>query len=238
MSRIHDLPLTRLQFQVTTEYPCGYLEGQLARSLVAVPMQVIDTAIYGELVRLGFRRSGRYVYRPHCAACQACVPVRLNVADFQPTRSQRRAWRQHHQLTAIEMAPAFAAEQFELYAHYQKSRHVDGGMDHDDPGQYRSFLMQSDVHTRLVEYRAGDALKMVSVMDQLADGLSAVYTFYDPEPQASYGTYAVLWQVERCRALGLPYLYLGYWIRDSRKMAYKSNFQPLERYVDGAWKPF
>jgi arginine-tRNA-protein transferase len=98
--------------------------------------------------------------------------------------------------------------------------------------------MQSDVDTRLVEYRAGDALKMVSVLDQLADGLSAVYTFYDPEPQTSYGTYAVLWQVERCLALGLPYLYLGYWIRDSRKMAYKSNFQPLERYVDGAWKPF
>lgn len=238
MSRIHDLPLTRLQFQVTTEYPCGYLDGQLARSLVAVPMQVIDTPVYSELVHLGFRRSGRYVYRPHCAACQACVPVRLRVADFRPTRSQRRAWKLHEGLQARELLPEFSAEHFELYTRYQKSRHVDGGMDNDDPGQYRSFLMQSDVDTRLVEYREQGELKIVSVMDQLADGLSAVYTFYEPDPQASYGTYAVLWQVERCRELGLPYLYLGYWIRDSRKMSYKANFQPLERYSDGGWKPF
>lgn len=238
MSRIHDLPLTRLQFQVTTEYPCGYLDGRVARSLVAVPMQTIDTEIYGELVRLGFRRSGRYVYRPHCAACQACVPVRLNVARFQPTRSQRRAWRQHAYLAFRELTPAFFSEHYALYAHYQKSRHIDGGMDNNDPGQYRSFLMQSDVATRLVEYRAGDTLKIVSVMDQLADGLSAVYTFYAPDAQASYGTYAVMWLVERCRALGLPYLYLGYWIAGSRKMSYKANFQPLERLIEGVWKPF
>ncbi|MCX7628249.1 MAG: arginyltransferase [Methylophilaceae bacterium] len=237
MTRPNDLPLQRLKFYVTTDYPCGYLEGRQARSLVASPTHLIDTATYSELVRLGFRRSGLYTYRPHCENCQACVPVRLRVYDFTPNRSQRRAWKRHSNLT-VHVGPAlFDKEHYDLYRHYQKARHAGGGMDSEDVGQYRSFLVQSQVDTALVEFREADELRMVSVVDMLQDGISAVYAFYDcSHPQSSYGTYNILWLVEWCRRQGLPYLYLGYWIAQSRKMAYKAQFRPLERLVDDTWQ--
>ena len=238
MTLPHDPPLARLQFYVTTDYPCGYVEGRQARSLVAAPAHFIDRYNYGQLVRIGFRRSGLYTYRPHCDGCQACVPVRLPVATSQLSRSQRRAWKRHAKLEARILPLEFDEAHFALYSRYQKQRHAGGGMDQDDASQYRSFLMQSGVDSALVEFRENGILRMVSVVDKLDDGLSAVYAFFDCEvPGASYGVYNVLWLAEWCRALGLPYLYLGYWIAESRKMAYKAEFRPIEGFIAGDWLP-
>jgi len=237
MTLLNDLPLQRLRFYVTTPYPCGYLEDRQARSLVAVPAQLIDTPVYGELVRQGFRRSGYYTYRPHCENCRACVPVRLRVADFAPSRSQRRAWKRHQDIDAFIKPLAFSEDHFKLYTQYQKTRHAGGSMDADDIGQYHSFLMQSNVDSMLVEFREDDVLRMVSIVDRLPDGLSAVYAFYDSaQKNASYGIYNVLWLADWCRRLGLPYLYLGYWIGESRKMSYKADFMPLEGFRNGEWR--
>ena len=238
MSRLNDLPLRRLQFYVTTQYPCGYLPEQQARSLTAIPANLIDTVAYSELVRMGFRRSGSYTYRPHCDQCQACVPVRIKVDDFVPNRSQKRAQKQHANLEVYMLPLVFSAEHFQLYSQYQKRRHGGGGMDNDDSEQYRSFLMQSQVDTVLVEFREDGVLRMVGVMDRLTDGLSAVYAFYDAEMEkASYGTYNVLWLIECCRQLGLPHLYLGYWIAQARKMSYKKEFQPMQGFINDIWQP-
>lgn len=238
MTRLNDLPLRRLQFYVTTQYACGYLPEQNARSLTAIPANLIDTQAYSELVSMGFRRSGNYTYRPHCDHCQACVPVRIKVDDFAPSRSQRRAQKQHGNLEAFMQPLVFNMEHFQLYAQYQKLRHAGGGMDNDDSDQYRSFLMQSQIDTVLMEFRENGVLRIVSVMDKLSDGLSAVYAFYDATVAgASYGTYNVLWLIDFCRELGLPHLYLGYWIERSRKMAYKAEFKPMEGLIGDVWQP-
>jgi leucyl-tRNA---protein transferase len=237
MSLLNDIPLSALHLYLTAPYPCSYLEGMEARSQVATPSMLITTPVYSELVRHGFRRSGTFTYRPRCDTCRQCVPVRVVVADFESTRSQRRSCKRHYDLNATLHALQDKPEYFDLYRRYQAARHRDGGMDDDSPEQYRNFLLQSHVDTMLVEFRENDVLRMVSVVDVLQDGLSAVYTFYDTEvPHASFGTYNVLWQIELCRKLELPYLYLGYWIADSRKMAYKANYQPLEGLLDGTWQ--
>jgi arginine-tRNA-protein transferase len=236
MSLLNDIPLSSLQLYLTAPYPCSYLPEPEARSQVATPSFLISTAVYSELVRHGFRRSGTFTYRPRCDNCRQCVPVRVVVDDFQPTRSQRRSVKQHNGLDVTLHNLQDKPEYFELYRRYQEARHRDGGMDDDSPEQYRNFLLQSHVDTLLVEFRENEVLRMVSVVDVLADGLSAVYTFYDPDiQQASFGTFNVLWQIELCRKLQLPYLYLGYWIADSRKMAYKARFQPLQGLQDNEW---
>jgi arginyl-tRNA--protein-N-Asp/Glu arginylyltransferase len=238
MSLLNDIPLSSLQLYLTAPYPCSYLPEPEARSQVATPSFLISAAVYSELVRHGFRRSGTFTYRPRCDTCRQCVPVRVVVGDFEPTRSQRRSFKQHNDLEVTLHGLQDKPEYFELYRRYQAARHRDGGMDDDSPEQYRNFLLQSHVDTLLVEFRENKVLRMVSVVDVLQDGLSAVYTFYDPEiPQASFGTFNVLWQIELCRKLQLPYLYLGYWIADSRKMAYKAKFQPLQGLQDGEWLP-
>ena len=237
MSLPHDLPLQRLQFYVTAPYACGYLAGRQASSLIAAPPGLVDAQVYDALIRQGFRRSGKYAYRPHCDGCRACVPVRLPVDDFRPGRSQRRSWKQHQDLQATILPLQVSDEHFALYRDYQRARHSGGGMDQDGLDQYRSFLAQSNVESVMVEFRDDGVLKMVCVVDCLEEGLSAVYTFYDcADPGASYGTYAVLWLAAWCRKREMPYLYLGYWIEESRKMAYKRNFRPLQALVDGAWQ--
>lgn len=230
--------LTSLHFYSTAPYPCSYLADHMARSQVAVPSDGMDVHTYSQLVRSGFRRSGYFIYRPYCDDCVKCISVRVPVAEFEPSRTQRKLWRRHQPLQAQLHNLHFDEEHYQLYNRYQQARHDGGSMAEDDRQQYGDFILKSTMESWLATFREPDqTLRMVSLIDRLDDGLSAVYTFFDPQPaNASFGTYNVLWQIELCRRLRLPYLYLGYWVKECRKMAYKTNFQPLERLSQGRWQ--
>ena len=231
-------------------HPCSYLPERMSTILFVDPRYSADSSFYGQCVQQGYRRSGDLIYRPYCRECTACVPVRVSVAQFTATRGQRRVWRKNQELRVYARPPGFYPEHFELYRRYQATRHTGSSMDDPDPEKYLAFLLSRQVDTRFYEFREGTApvpvpalneppagrLLAVAVADLLPDGLSAMYTFFDPQAQArGLGVYAVLWEIEETRRLGRPYLYLGYWIRECAKMAYKRDYRPLEALRDGRW---
>lgn len=233
-SRAAPVPIA---FFATPPHACSYLDGRQAVTVFADPTFHHDRRTYTALSRHGFRRSGPHIYRPHCPGCDACIPVRVPVNEFQPRRSQRRVWRANQDVRVTRVAPGFTPEHYALYARYVNTRHLGGGMDSPTPGQYLDFLTSLWSETTFYEFRAPSGLLAVGVVDRLDDGLSAVYTFFDPAASArSPGVFAVLWEVEEARRLGLEWLYLGYWLRESPKMRYKGEYQPLECLRDGLWR--
>jgi len=217
-------------------HPCSYLDGRMSTILFVDPQRTLSDDEYGTFVRHGFRRSGDLVYRPHCQGCSACVAIRVPVNEFRPTRGQRRVWSRNCDIEVVEKPARFEAAHFDLYRQYQAGRHPDSGMNDADPQKYTSFLTSRQVDTAFFELRANTRLLGVAVVDVLPDGLSAVYTFYDPDlPQRGLGVYALLWEIAETARRGLDYLYLGYWIAESPKMSYKINYQPVEAIQDGHW---
>ncbi len=234
---MNELPLQPLLYYLTAPYPCSYLPGRLARSQVATPASLVDTGVYSEMARLGFRRSGDFVYRPRCDGCAACQPVRVVVAEFHPRRRQRRCLTRNQDIGLNVLPLRFEEGHYQLFQRYQAARHAGGGMDKDDREQYRAFLLTSPVDSRLFEFTLAGATIMVSLVDVLQDGLSALYTFYDPEhAKRSLGVYNILAQIGLALDMDLPYLYLGYLIDDCRKMAYKRDYHPLEVLRTGVWE--
>lgn len=225
-----------IPLHVGYEHDCDYLPGNRARVAYVSPGIRLDKALYTRLVSNGFRRSGEIVYRPYCPQCAACIPVRIPVERFRPNRAQRRVIKRNSDLTVVEKPAVFETAHFQLYQRYLRSRHEDSGMAPASPEDYLNFVSSSWGDTRFHEFLHGEQVLMVAVVDHLDDGLSAVYTFYDPDvPHRSLGTYAVLWQIDEALRRGLAWVYLGFWIRDCRKMAYKGSFRPLEAWLASNW---
>ncbi len=225
------------QFYRTAALPCPYVPGRTERKLITELAGHEAMPFYNALSRAGFRRSHHLAYRPACSNCTACVPVRIPVADFAPSRSLRRIQRVNGDLTVRLIRPQATLEQFRLFSRYQRSRHADSDMASMTFGDYRAMIEDSPVTSRLVELRGADGTFLgACLVDLLDDGLSAVYSFFEPEERRrSLGTFLVLALVQVTRELGLPYAYLGYWIAESRKMAYKARFQPLEGLGSEGW---
>ncbi len=226
----------RLFFFSTEPRKCSYLPERESIMLFADPNKVVDSEAYARLIDFGFRRSGDNVYRPHCRSCMACTPVRIPVAEMQLSRSQRRNLKRNADLQIVSQVTKFTDEHLQLYLCYQQLRHdpeTSSGEAHDQLG----FLRSKFIDTAIFEFRLDGKLLMVAVVDQIPQGLSAVYTFYDPDyPQRGLGIYGVLALVRECRERDLAWLYLGYWIEECDKMNYKTMYRPLHAYRDGEWK--
>lgn len=217
---------------------CNYLPDLQSQMLFLDPEYPIHPGLYDQLLAMGFRRSGRLIYRPHCSHCQACVPVRVPVSAFQPSRSQRRTLKKNRDLDIAIKTPHFDDEIFDLYCRYQNHRHPGAGMDNPTPDSFRDFLVNSPVNTWFVEFREPGTRKLLSVTvaDYQPASLSAVYTFFDPEAASrGLGTQAVLWQIQHAVSRSLSWVYLGYWIDDCSKMQYKKKFRPLEQLGTDGW---
>lgn len=226
-----------LCFYLSEEHECPYLPDHQCTNLFVDPHADMDNKLYQALIDLGFRRSGEYVYRPHCNNCNACISTRIPVARFTPNRSQRRTDKSNRDLSFRPFLAQYHERHFLLYQRYMGARHTDGSMDTHDAEQYMRFLTSSWSHTLFVEMRLQHDLLGVAVVDVLPKGLSAVYTFYEPNmPQRSLGTQAVLWQLAESQRQELDYVYLGYWVEACDKMSYKTRFKPLEIYSQGNWQ--
>ena len=234
---LHRPPRRPQFFYTTAPLPCPYLPGRTERKIVTELSGTEAEALHERLSRAGFRRSHNIAYAPVCPGCQACVPIRVVSEEFTPDRTQRRILRANADLTISEMPARATAEQFSLFQRYQKNRHADGDMAAMGYYDYRAMIEDTPITTGILEFRdEQDRLLGACLTDWLADGLSAVYSFFDTdEDKRSLGTFAVLWLIGRARSLGLPYVYLGYWVPESRKMAYKARFRPSEILISGAW---
>ncbi|MEM1129827.1 MAG: arginyltransferase [Pseudomonadota bacterium] len=239
----HTLPIAP-QFYVTAPQPCPYLDGRMERKLFTALQGEFAETLNDALSKQGFRRSQNVLYRPSCAECNACLSARIRVADFQPSTSQKRTIKRNRDLSRRATAPWATEDQFSLFRQYLDSRHADGGMADMDIFEFAAMVEESPIKSRVVEYnapspngRARGELAAVCLTDVLDDGLSMVYSFYDPDAaRRSLGTYVILDHVEIAREAELPYVYLGYWVPGSPKMGYKANFGALEIYKNGAWQ--
>ncbi len=232
-------PPRRPQFFYTTApLPCPYVTGRTERKVVTEITGPDAEALHDRLSRAGFRRSHNIAYAPVCPACQACVPIRIPAAQFQPERTLRRVAKANQAVEGFEVPARATAEQFQLFQRYQQTRHGGGDMATMSFYDYRAMVEDTPIETFLVEFRdPDDRLVAACLTDRLGDGLSAVYSFFAPELAArSLGSYSILWLIERARQLDLPYVYLGYWVPESRKMAYKARFRPTEILVSGTWR--
>lgn len=233
-----DVAMNNLPLVFTENHPCSYLDRQ-ARSLFVHPDFELSRSIYAQLLAQGFRRSGTLVYRPACHNCSACIPVRLPVAYFEPNRSQKRVMAKNAATRVVLKPPVFDRRHYEVYRRYQQSRHPDGDMRDMNPGRYLQFLCSNWCQTVFAEFSIGDEVAAVAVIDCFGNALSAVYTFFDPRYSAfSPGVFAVLWQVQHAREKGLEWVYLGYWIKQCRKMSYKSQYRPIQALIAGQWRQF
>lgn len=227
---------TELKFYATQAHDCSYLPGQKATTLFLDPRQAFDAQLYAQLSEMGFRRSGTHLYRPHCLHCQACIAARIPTAEFRPDRRQKRILKRNFDLSVRAMRPAMTEEYYALYARYIELRHADGDMYPPSREQFANFLVTDLSQCVFFEFRLKERLLAIAVTDVLPNGLSAVYTFFDPlEEKRSLGRLAILWQVAEAARRGLPAVYLGYWIGNCRKMNYKSEYRPLELYIDQQW---
>lgn len=224
-------------YQDARPHTCSYLADQLSQNLYPDPAMPMTNGLYSELIQYGFRRSGNSSYRPHCPACNACVPVRINIATFRPNRSQRRCLKRNSHLSQYEKSAVFSEEHYSLYARYLNTRHANAGMDNPTTESYRHFLLSYWSDTLFIEFRDGEKLVGIAVTDQVDNALSAFYTFFDPDyANQSLGTYAILQQIDLAQTMGLSYVYLGYYIADCQKMSYKKNFSGLEGFIDHQWQ--
>ena len=232
-------PPRRPQFFYTTApLPCPYLPGRTERKVVTEITGPDAEPLHDRLSRAGFRRSHNIAYAPVCPGCNACVPIRIPVQQFTPERSLRRVMKANADLEGTDVPARATAEQYQLFQKYQQARHGDGDMATMSFYDYRAMVEDTPIETFMVEFRdAGDRLVGACLTDRLGDGLSAVYSYFLPELEhRSVGTYTILWLIERARAMGLLHVYLGYWVQESRKMAYKARFQPSEILVGGSWR--
>ncbi|MCF3191635.1 arginyltransferase [Pseudomonas bubulae] len=228
--------LARLKFYATQPHACSYLPDEQATTLFLDPSQPMDVQVYADLSEMGFRRSGDHLYRPHCLKCDACTPTRIPVARFAPNRQQKRIFKRNADLQVQAVKPAFSEENFDLYQRYIEQRHADGDMFPPSRDQFSTFLVRDLAFSKFYEFRLDGRLLAVAVTDVLPNGLSAVYTFYDPdEERRSLGRYGILWQIAEARRLGLDALYLGYWIKNCKKMNYKTEYRPIELLINQRW---
>lgn len=232
--------LQTLHFYATPEHNCSYLKDKTAKTLFVDPHATISNHTYTQLSDLGFRRSGKHIYRPHCEQCRACISVRIPAVLFQPSKSQKRVLNKNLDISVKQCEPAFTEEYYSLYSRYINERHIDGDMFPPTMDQFNSFLIEGQSKSCFFEFRDADnRLLAVSVVDLLESGLSAIYTFYDPdENRRSLGRFCILWQLQHCRTRGLNYLYLGYWVKDCRKMSYKIDYHPFELLIEEEWTLF
>ncbi|WP_293614354.1 arginyltransferase [Porticoccus sp.] len=238
MSRDISPDVKAIRLFLTEPHACSYLQNQQATTAFVDPGLKVDQNLYSYFSGLGFRRSGRYIYAPRCKHCNACIPARIPVGQFKPNRQQRRCRKQNADLSIWLTRMVNESEHYPLYQQYLNSRHADGDMYPPTIGQYRDFISNIHDYSAMVEIRLKGELVAAGLVDILNDGLSAIYTYYSPRlSKRSLGTFSILAELMLARELGFPYLYLGYWIKESPKMAYKDRYQPLELLRDGEWAP-